>query len=118
MFSSLGPSLHTQRVSRFYLRELVHLSVYPPSRPNPKLTLTLTPSDQKGFIKASAGDASSNNATEGVSRCRSCGAGNSGACNFVLGEGPYCWKEPGSREVKPCSVCCTEPEVPIYTCLV
>ncbi|CAM9288552.1 unnamed protein product, partial [Scytosiphon promiscuus] len=45
----------------------------------------------------------------GVSRCRSCGAGNSGACNFVLDEGPYCWKEPGSREVEPCSACCTEP---------
>ncbi|CAN0368427.1 unnamed protein product, partial [Scytosiphon promiscuus] len=41
------------------------------------------------------------------SRCRNCGAGNSGACNFVLDEGPYCWKETGSREVEPCSACCT-----------
>ncbi|CAM9853910.1 unnamed protein product [Ectocarpus sp. 12 AP-2014] len=64
----------------------------------------------EGYIKASGGDANSNNATDGVSRCRSCGAGNSGACSFVLGEGPYCWKEPGSREVEPCSVCCTQPE--------
>ena len=47
----------------------------------------------------------------GVSRCRRCGAGNSGACNFVLDEGPYCWKGPGSNEVEPCSVCCTEPTV-------
>ena len=29
----------------------------------------------------------------------------------MIDEGPYCWKEPGSREVEPCSVCCTEPQV-------
>eukprot|EP00904_Undaria_pinnatifida_P002411 jgi/Undpi1/12170/HiC_scaffold_5.g01846.m1 len=48
--------------------------------------------------------------TTGASRCRACGAGNRGECNFVIDEGPYCWKEPGSREIEPCSICCTEPQ--------
>eukprot|EP00752_Nemacystus_decipiens_P008424 g7529.t2 len=61
----------------------------------------------EAFLEA----ASSNSTRSGVSRCRNCGAGNSGECNFVLDEGPYCWKEPGSKEVEPCSVCCTEPVV-------
>ncbi|CAM9425430.1 unnamed protein product [Ascophyllum nodosum] len=47
----------------------------------------------------------------GVSRCRQCGVGNSGACHFVLDEGPYCWKEPGSSEIEPCSICCTSAQV-------
>ncbi|CAN0371905.1 unnamed protein product, partial [Pylaiella littoralis] len=61
----------------------------------------------EGFL--SARGSSSGNANHGVSRCRSCAPGNSGACDFVIDEGPYCWKQPGSQEVEPCSGCCTEP---------
>eukprot|EP00903_Cladosiphon_okamuranus_P016926 g15602.t2 len=61
-------------------------------------------------VEAFLGDTTNTGTTSsGVSRCQNCGPGNGGECNFVLDEGPYCWKEPGSKEVEPCSVCCTEP---------
>ena len=42
------------------------------------------------------------------SRCSICNSNNVGKCNFVPGVGPYCYKSATSREVVPCTKCCTE----------
>ncbi|KAG5190601.1 hypothetical protein JKP88DRAFT_298512 [Tribonema minus] len=42
-------------------------------------------------------------------RCRRCGSSNAGNCRFREGEGPYCWVRPGSNEVQPCALCCSDP---------
>lgn len=48
-------------------------------------------------------------------RCRSCSSHNSGNCNFIPGEGPYCFTPTASnsttKQVGPCKKCCTEPTV-------
>ncbi|GMI45805.1 hypothetical protein TrCOL_g10949 [Triparma columacea] len=43
------------------------------------------------------------------SRCAQCSTSNTGKCGFVPDEGPYCFKSATSREVVPCTKCCTEP---------
>mmetsp|Transcript_33274 Transcript_33274/g.43873 ORF Transcript_33274/g.43873 Transcript_33274/m.43873 type:complete len:240 (-) Transcript_33274:260-979(-) len=40
--------------------------------------------------------------------CGLCWTLNDGDCNFVEGVGPYCWASPDTREVVPCTQCCTE----------
>ncbi|GMI17378.1 hypothetical protein TrLO_g9363 [Triparma laevis f. longispina] len=42
------------------------------------------------------------------SRCSMCNSNNDGKCDFVPGVGPYCYKSASSREVVPCTKCCTE----------
>eukprot|EP00956_Cyclotella_meneghiniana_P001166 scaffold1327_cov65-Cyclotella_meneghiniana.AAC.5 len=45
----------------------------------------------------------------GWSRCQACSPiNNYGACSFVDGVGPYCWKDAVSRDVVPCTACCTD----------
>lgn len=48
-------------------------------------------------------------------RCRSCSSQNSGHCNYVPGEGPYCFDATAanstSKQVVPCKTCCSDPTV-------
>jgi len=41
-------------------------------------------------------------------RCNSCTTDNTGDCNFIPYVGPYCYKEKGSKDVVPCTKCCTD----------
>lgn len=49
----------------------------------------------------------------GSTRCGSCSTDFKGECNFTPDVGPYCFKKPGSKDVEPCKVCCTE-STPIF----
>ena len=42
-------------------------------------------------------------------RCTRCMSGNRGQCHFKPEEGPYCLLAPNSREVVPCTLCCSDP---------
>jgi hypothetical protein len=41
-------------------------------------------------------------------RCRRCSSSYTGDCNFVENIGPYCKKDPFSRDIVPCTRCCSE----------
>lgn len=50
----------------------------------------------------------------GWSRCQVCAFANFfGACDFVNGVGPYCWKDAVSYKVVPCTKCCTD-AIPVF----
>ena len=51
---------------------------------------------------------------QGATYCALCSSLNTGDCHFKPGIGPYCWKRPGSREIEPCSQCCTE-SLPVFS---
>ena len=52
---------------------------------------------------------------DGWSRCQACSVRNgNGDCNFVVGVGPYCWKNAERLEVVPCETCCTERYVAMF----
>jgi hypothetical protein len=49
-------------------------------------------------------------------RCRKCSSSYTGDCNFVEHIGPYCKKDPFSREIVPCKRCCSEdPTLKLHT---
>ena len=67
-----------------------------------------TPCEVERALEFSPASLNINDDTQIWKRCVSCSPQNRGECNFIEGEGPYCYENSMSRKAVPCKRCCSD----------